>query len=117
MGTQMMPLVCRIMNATASGVARSAAMKDEMLAELDRVNSRQRDTVGQIQASEDQLSRAEKMFKQLEQRRTQVAFGEKKLAAVVKKTKAAGVWIVPTSALWSVLFNGTPLETLIVPPD
>lgn len=36
----------------------------------------------------------------------------KKLAAVVKKSKAAGVWIVPTSALWAVLYNGTPLETL-----
>lgn len=37
---------------------------------------------------------------------------EKKLAAIVKKSKAAGVWIVPTSALWAVLFNGIPLETL-----
>lgn len=37
---------------------------------------------------------------------------EKKLAAVVKKSKAAGVWIVPTSALWAVLYNGTPLKTL-----
>jgi imidazolonepropionase-like amidohydrolase len=42
---------------------------------------------------------------------------EKKLAAVVKKTKAAGVWIVPTSALWSVLFNGTPLQTLNAYPE
>jgi imidazolonepropionase-like amidohydrolase len=37
---------------------------------------------------------------------------EKKLAAIVKKSKAAGVWIVPTSALWAVLYNGIPLETL-----
>lgn len=37
---------------------------------------------------------------------------EKKLAAIVKKSKEAGVWIVPTSALWAVLFNGVPLETL-----
>lgn len=37
---------------------------------------------------------------------------EKKLASVVRKSKAAGLWIVPTSALWAVMFNGTPLETL-----
>lgn len=37
---------------------------------------------------------------------------EKKLADAVKRSKAAGVWIVPTSALWEVLFNAIPLETL-----
>lgn len=37
---------------------------------------------------------------------------EKKLAALVKKSKDAGVWIVPTSALWEVLFGTVPLETL-----
>ncbi|HYC61556.1 MAG TPA: amidohydrolase family protein [Thermoanaerobaculia bacterium] len=42
---------------------------------------------------------------------------EKKLAAIVKKSKEAGVWIVPTSALWAVLFNGTPLETLKAYPE
>ena len=37
---------------------------------------------------------------------------EKKLSMIVKKSKDAGVWIVPTSALWEVLFNTIPLETL-----
>jgi len=37
---------------------------------------------------------------------------EKKLAAIVKKSKDANVWIVPTSALWEVLFDTIPLETL-----
>lgn len=41
----------------------------------------------------------------------------KKLAALVKKSKAANVWVVPTSALWSVLFNGTPLATLNAYPE
>jgi len=41
----------------------------------------------------------------------------KKLADLVKKSKAAGVWIVPTSALWEVLFNTIPLETLTAYPE
>src|SRR5204862_8322910 len=72
----------RQMQALSEDIARSATLKDEMLTELDRVHSRQRDAVSQIQASEDQLARAEKMFQQLDQRRTQLAFGEKKLSAV-----------------------------------
>ena len=58
----------RQMQLLSEELARSAAIKDELLGELDRVQSRQRDTVGQVQASEDQLGRAERMFKQLEQR-------------------------------------------------
>src|SRR6185436_6976308 len=72
----------RQMQALSEELARSTGIKDELLSELDRVQSRQRDAVGQITASEDQLTRAEGMFKQLEGRRAQVAFGEKKLAAV-----------------------------------
>src|SRR5215470_12891159 len=72
----------RQMQALSEELIRSTSVKDELMSELDRVQNRQRDAVGQIQASEDQLVRAEKMFKQLEQRRAQVAFGEKKLAAV-----------------------------------
>jgi imidazolonepropionase-like amidohydrolase len=41
----------------------------------------------------------------------------KKLADLVKRSKAAGVWIVPTSALWKVLYNGIPLETLRAYPE
>lgn len=36
----------------------------------------------------------------------------KKLADVVEKTKAAKAWIVPTSALWEVLFGTIPLDKL-----
>jgi imidazolonepropionase-like amidohydrolase len=42
---------------------------------------------------------------------------EKKLASVVRKSKAAGIWVVPTSALWAVLYNGVPLETLKAYPE
>jgi len=41
----------------------------------------------------------------------------KKLAEVVQKTKAAGAWIVPTSALWEVLYSAIPLETLQAYPE
>lgn len=41
----------------------------------------------------------------------------KKLAAIVKRSKAANVWIVPTSALWEVLFNTIPLATLQTYPE
>ena len=42
---------------------------------------------------------------------------EKKLAAIVKKSKDANVWIVPTSALWEVLFTTIPLDTLKAYPE
>jgi imidazolonepropionase-like amidohydrolase len=41
----------------------------------------------------------------------------KKLAEIVTRSKAAGVWIVPTSALWEVLMNITPLDTLRAYPE
>jgi len=43
----------------SEALSRSTSVKDEMLAELDRVHSRQRDAVSQVQASEDQLVRAD----------------------------------------------------------
>ena len=60
-------------------LGRAAAIKEELLTELNRVQARQRDAVTQTEAAEDQLKRAETMVKQLEQRRTQLAFSEKKI--------------------------------------
>ncbi|HEY0371980.1 MAG TPA: amidohydrolase family protein [Thermoanaerobaculia bacterium] len=42
---------------------------------------------------------------------------EQKLAAIVKKSKDANVWIVPTSALWEVIFGAVPLATLKSYPE
>jgi len=42
---------------------------------------------------------------------------EKKLGEIVKRSKEAGIWIVPTSALWEVLYCTTPLETLKSYPE
>lgn len=70
------------MQALAEGLTRSEDLQDLVLSELDLVQSRQRDTVDQIEACEDRLALAERTFKQLEERRVQIAIGEKKLAAV-----------------------------------
>jgi imidazolonepropionase-like amidohydrolase len=40
-----------------------------------------------------------------------------RLADIVTRSKAAGVWIVPTSALWEVLMNVTPLQKLTAYPE
>jgi len=63
----------------ADELGRAAGIKEELLTELTRVQARQRDAVTQTEAAEDQLKRAETMVKQLEQRRTQLAFSEKKI--------------------------------------
>lgn len=66
--------------AVSDELGRAAAIKEELLSELGRVQARQRDAVTQTDAAEDQLKRAETMVKQLEQRRTQLAFSEKKIS-------------------------------------
>jgi imidazolonepropionase-like amidohydrolase len=42
---------------------------------------------------------------------------EAKLADVVRRTKAAGAWIVPTMALWETLIGYTDLNTLAAMPE
>jgi imidazolonepropionase-like amidohydrolase len=42
---------------------------------------------------------------------------EAKLADVVRRTKAAGAWIVPTMALWETLVGYTDLNTLAAMPE
>ena len=71
-------------------LSRAGAIKEELLTELARVQSRQRDAVTQTDAAEDQLKRAETMVKQLEQRRTQLAFSEKKIATFEQRLNELG---------------------------
>ena len=72
----------RQMKALADELARTTTIKDQLLKELDQAQSRQRETVAYIRASEDQVKRAESMSKQFDQSASQLAFGERKLAAV-----------------------------------
>ncbi len=61
-------------------LAGSAKIKDELLEELARVQSRQRDVSTQMVAAEDHLKRLESGVRQLDQRRTQIAFADKKIS-------------------------------------
>jgi len=70
------------LQALADQLARSDDLKTSLLSELEQVESRHRDTVGQIEDCLDQLALAERTFKQLEERRVQITIGEQKLMAV-----------------------------------
>jgi chromosome segregation ATPase len=70
------------MQALSEELMRAEQTKNVLLGELDAVQRRQRETIGQTEACEDQLLRVERIFKQLEERRAQITVGERKLAAV-----------------------------------
>jgi len=72
----------RDMNALADDLARSENAREMMTQALELVQSRQRDTVDHIAACDEQLTRAESTFKQLDERRVQITMAEKKLMAV-----------------------------------
>jgi len=60
---------------------RATALRDELLAELSRTQGRQREVAAQVDASEDQVKRLESLAVQLEKRRAQLAFSDKRIAA------------------------------------
>jgi chromosome segregation ATPase len=77
-------------------LGRAAAVKEELISELARIQAHVRDAAAHTSAVEDQLKRTETLSKQLEQRRTQIAFSEKKIAGVETKVtelllRAAGL--------------------------
>ena len=67
--------------AANDDLGRAATLKEQLLAELARVQAGQRDALAQIDVVDDQLKRAEAMARQLDQRRTQLAQTEKTIAA------------------------------------
>lgn len=64
----------------AGQLAGSAKIKDELLEELSRVQARQRDVSTEMKGAEDHLRRVEAAVKQLDQRRSQIAFADKKIS-------------------------------------
>ncbi len=67
--------------AVSDDLVRATALKEEVLAELARVQEKQRDAVSQTGVAEDHLRRAETAVKQLEQRGAQLLHTEKNIAA------------------------------------
>src|SRR4029079_6675994 len=65
----------------AEEVGRSQVVKAALLQELSRVQGKQRDVATQLEGAEDQLKRLEGAAKAVEQRRSQLAFSEKRIAA------------------------------------
>jgi chromosome segregation ATPase len=68
------------MQGMCDELARASTVKDELLNELSVVQARQREAISQTTSAEDQLKRVDAMLRQLEQRRTQLTFTEKKMA-------------------------------------
>ena len=65
----------------AEEVSRAARVKDELLQELAHVQTRQREVAAQLDASQDQLKQLETTARAIDQRRSDFAFTEKRIAA------------------------------------
>lgn len=61
---------------------RSTSAKEELLDELLRLQQRQREALAHVDAADEQMARTETMFKALDQRRSQLAFADRKAANV-----------------------------------
>jgi chromosome segregation ATPase len=70
----------QVQNAS-DALTRVSTVKDELLNELSVVQARQRDAIGQAEAVDDQLKRADTMVKELDERRTQLTLSEKRISA------------------------------------
>ena len=62
-------------------LTRGSTVKDELVQELGRVQSRQRDVAAHVKASKDQIKQVDSQLKQLDQRHSQLAFADKKISA------------------------------------
>src|SRR4030095_10156294 len=63
-------------------LGKAATIKEELLGELARVQSQERDTFAQLKAVEDQVKRLETLWKQLDQRREQLEEADQAMGRV-----------------------------------
>ena len=87
------------MASLSQELARSASVKEELLRELARMQARQRDTVAQIEAADDQLKRLETIVKQIEQRQAQIALHRKE--DLPRSKDASTIWRISPITLTS----------------
>ena len=73
--------------ALASDLQRSSALKDELLQELAQVAARQREVAAHTESAEAHLARLEAASRALDERRAEVAHSERRIAAF--ETRAA----------------------------
>jgi len=71
----------------AEELRRSAQTKDELVEELHRVQTRQRDISAVAMASDDQLRRLEEVLQQLEHRRSQLTFMQRTVVGAQEKVE------------------------------
>jgi chromosome segregation ATPase len=64
---------------------RAATVKNELLQELSTVQAGHRETLAQVEASAEQLTRVEAAMRQLDDRRAQAASGERAIADVERR--------------------------------
>jgi chromosome segregation ATPase len=68
--------------SVSSDLARATSLKEEVLAELARVQTAQLDVVSQTDTAEEQIQRAESLAKELEQRVAQLVHSSESVAAL-----------------------------------
>jgi len=80
----------RQVQALTASLEHSIAAKDSLLAELTGIEKRQREAVSYAESAADQIKRVDGMYRDLDGRRAQLAFAEKKMAAVERRLDELG---------------------------
>jgi len=81
----------RQMQALSSALDQSVSAKNEILAALSAVEQRQRETLAQSAATEDQVRRLDAMLRSVDERHAQLALAERSLTAI--ESRFAGLTV------------------------
>ena len=101
------------LNALREEVGRSVAAKDELVAQLSHAQAGQREVMGQVEAAETQLTRAESLHKALEERRTELRLAERTCASVEAKVERIGSKSTDLDAMLKALADREAIVTAV----